>query len=221
MQRGRFITLEGGEGAGKSTQIKRLMARLETRGIRVLSTREPGGSPKAERIREVILSGAAKDLGPMAEALLFSAARADHLDKTIRPALARGTWVLCDRFTDSTRAYQGALGNLDPALIRALERIVVGETTPDLTLILDLAPEDGLARAAARGQALGEGADRFEAEDIDFHRTLRQAFLDIAEAEPERCVVIPADADADTVERRIWQAVDDRLVLADAPREAV
>ncbi|MDJ1156792.1 dTMP kinase [Chelatococcus sp. SYSU_G07232] len=214
MTRGRFITFEGGEGAGKSTQVQRLMARLDAAGIRAMATREPGGSPRAEEFRKVLLSGAAKELGPMAEALLFSAARSDHLEHTIRPALARGIWVVCDRFADSTRAYQGALGNLEPAVIRAMERIVVGSTYPDLTLILDLPPELGLARAEARRNARNEGTDRFEAEDVGFHRVLRKAFLDIAEAEPERCVVIDASAAPEIVEERVWEAVKTRLAPA-------
>src|SRR5690606_35479771 len=143
-------------GAGKSTQVERLRSRLSQRGIGVVATREPGGAPRAERIRSFLLAGRAKALGPAAEAILFSAARNDHLDTTIRPALARGQWVLCDRFSDSTRAYQGALGDLDPTFLTRLEEVVVGATRPDLTLVLDLPPELGLARAAARRQARSE-----------------------------------------------------------------
>jgi dTMP kinase len=206
---GRFITLEGGEGAGKSTQLRRLVDRLAERGIRALATREPGGSPRAEDIRDLILSGDAARFGPVAEALLFSAARADHLAATIRPALARGDWVICDRFADSTRAYQGAAGGLDPRIVKALERIVVGDTKPDLTLILDLPPEQGLARASARrGQ---ESVDRFESETLAFHQTLRQAFLGIAKAEPERCVVIDATGSEEVVAEAIWDAVQARV----------
>ncbi|MFT0892645.1 dTMP kinase [Pseudochelatococcus sp. G4_1912] len=212
--RGRFITLEGGEGVGKSTQMRWLARRLEARGIEVVTTREPGGSPKAEFIREVILSGRAKALGPMAEALLFSAARIDHLDTLIRPALARGAWVICDRFFDSTTAYQGATGEPEPAILRALERVVVGDTRPDLTLILDLPPEVGLARADARREQLGEATDRFEGEALAFHRDLRDRFLAIAKAEPKRCVVINAAAQIEMVEESIWQAVDERLLTA-------
>jgi dTMP kinase len=182
--RGAFITFEGGEGAGKSTQIARLAATLRARsGRAVCVTREPGGSPRAEEIRAALLGGIAKPYGPFAEALLFSAARIDHLDQRIRPALNRGETVLCDRFIDSTRAYQGAAGGLDPAVVAALERVTVGPTRPDLTLILDLDPEAGLARVAARG--VGQGADRFEAEALDFHVRLREAFLAIARA--SRC----------------------------------
>lgn len=209
--RGRFITLEGGEGAGKSTQVRRLMARLDGYGINAMATREPGGSPKAEKIRAILLAGKARKLGAMAEALLFSAARADHLDHTIRPALQQGRWVICDRFADSTRAYQGALGNIEPDVLSALERVVVGMTRPDLTLILDVPPELGLARAAERRAKLNQSADRFEDEEVDFHRHLRQAFLRIAEDDPERCVIIDASGSAEAVDDRIWAAVTRRL----------
>ncbi len=212
--RGAFITFEGGEGAGKSTQIARLAATLRARsGRAVCVTREPGGSPRAEEIRAALLGGIAKPYGPFAEALLFSAARIDHLDQRIRPALNRGETVLCDRFIDSTRAYQGAAGGLDPAVVAALERVTVGPTRPDLTLILDLDPEAGLARAAARGagQGAGQGADRFEAEALDFHVRLREAFLAIARAEPVRCVVIDAGRDPDSVEATIRATVASRL----------
>ena len=208
--KGRFITLEGGEGAGKSTQVQLLAKRLELMGVSVVVTREPGGSPGAEALRRVILSGAAAPLGPAGEAVLFSAARIDHIDHTIAPALARGAWVICDRFADSTRAYQGAAGKLDPALIASLERVTVGDVRPDLTLMLDLPPEKGLARAAAR-RGEGEAPDRFEREDIAFHRTLRQAFLTIARAEPQRCAVIDADRPPPEVAQAIWACVRDRL----------
>ncbi|MCK0197810.1 dTMP kinase [Ancylobacter sp. 6x-1] len=206
--RGVFITLEGGEGAGKSTQSRRLAERLRGLGHEVVTTREPGGSPGAEIIRHVLLSGAAKPLGPEAEAVLFSAARADHLDVTIRPALAQGAVVICDRFADSTRAYQGAAGSVDHRFIRALEEVTVGETRPDLTLVLDLPPEDGLARAEARAPG---AADRFESEAITFHQRLREAFRMLAQEEPTRCVLIDARADVDTVAARIWQAVEEKL----------
>jgi len=205
----RFLTLEGGEGTGKSTQAAILARRLSTLGHEVVTTREPGGSPIAEHLRTLILSGYAKPFGPFAEAALFSAARADHLRTVIRPALARGAWVICDRFADSMRAYQGALGNLDPSLIRGLERIVVRDTRPDLTLLLDIDPEEGLARAAARGAK----ADRFEAETVEFHRALRAAFLDIAEAEPDRVTTIDASGTQDQVAERIWAVVCARFTL--------
>lgn len=213
---GRFITFEGGEGAGKSTQIERLLRRLEERGVDAIATREPGGSPKAEKIRESVLAGEAKSFGPFAEALMFSAARIDHLKETIRPALARGLVVLCDRFADSTRAYQGALGEIEPGLIRALEDATIGDTRPDLTFILDVPAGIGLARAAERRQAAGQGTDRFEGEGADFHDRLRQAFLDIARQEPERCVVIDAGRDPELVEAEIWRLTSERLFPAAA-----
>ncbi|MGL5363193.1 MAG: dTMP kinase [Bosea sp. (in: a-proteobacteria)] len=206
---GRFITLEGGEGAGKSTLAKALSQRLQELGHKVTLTREPGGSAKAEAIREVILSGQIKAAGPVAEALMFYAARADHLDKLILPALKRDLWIICDRFSDSTRAYQGALGRIDAATLRSLERIVVGQAKPDLTLMLDLPPEIGLARADARRGSAAK--DRFEGEGIGFHRRLRQAFLDIAAAEPARCIVIDAAGSQEDVAEMAWSALTARL----------
>lgn len=211
MAAGKFITLEGGEGAGKSTQAKLLRDKLTAAGLSVVLTREPGGSPRAEAIRSVLLSGKAKAYGPMGEALLFYVARDSHLELTIRPALARGQWVICDRFHDSTRAYQGAAGGLPMAAITALERIVVGATRPDLTLILDLPPEEGLRRVAARAQESGEGADRFEAMSLIFHQNLRQEFLEIAEADPRRCAVIDANRPVAQVAADIWATVSQRL----------
>jgi len=215
---GRFITFEGGEGAGKSTQIERLRRRLEADGLSVVVTREPGGSPKAEDIRQFLLQGKAKEHGTFAEALLFSAARLDHLRSTIRPALAKGAYVLSDRFADSTRAYQGALGQVDDRLIRLLERVVVEDTRPDLTLVLDVPADVGLARANRRRIDAGSTIDRFEAENQAFHEDLRQAFLKIAAAEPDRCVVIDASADPDAVERQIWACVEDRLLSGSSLR---
>lgn len=209
--RGRFITLEGGEGAGKSTQLRTLVRRLAERGVEAVATREPGGSPRAEDIRAVILDGAARRLGPLAEALLFAAARADHLAVTIRPALEQGRWVVCDRFSDSTRAYQGARGGVDDVVLSALDRIVVGETRPDLTLILDLPAAEGLARASARRGA-AEAADRFESEALEFHEALRQDFLRIAAREPERCAVIDARGTQEGVAEAIWAVVEARLL---------
>jgi dTMP kinase len=208
---GRFVTFEGGEGAGKSTQIARLKNRLEQLGHPTLVTREPGGSPLAEEIRAFILAGHAKPLGPFAEALMFAAARIDHLDKTIVPALKNGTTVLCDRFADSTRAYQGSSGTIDSSLIDDLERVTLAGTRPDLTLILDLPAETGLARAGERRAQKGEGVDRFEDEDLSFHQALRQAFLAIAKSAPQRCVVINADQSADEVEAAIWATLHERI----------
>jgi dTMP kinase len=205
---GRFITFEGGEGTGKSTQVRRLAERLRLHGREVVETREPGGSPGAEAIRHLLLAGVAKPLGTEAEAMLFAAARDDHMSATIRPALQRGAWVICDRFIDSTRVYQGALGNVDPRLIRSLERLVVGPDMPDLTLVLDLDPNVGLTRVNKRGEA----TNRFEDENYEFHKQLRAAFRDVAEQEPDRCALIDADANEDVVAVRIWMAVSERLM---------
>jgi dTMP kinase len=209
-RRGRFITFEGGEGAGKSTQIKLLADRLDAAKLRVLVTREPGGSPGAEIIRHVVLSGMGKLLGAEAETLLFAAARDDHVHAVIEPALAQGVWVLCDRFADSTRAYQGALGKVSPGLLNAMQRVTIGNLKPDLTVVLDVPVEVGMQRAAARR---GEGApDRFEAEDIQFHRGLRAAFRQIAAQEPERCVLVDASADPAAVAASIWASTRERLL---------
>ncbi len=213
--RGRFITFEGGEGTGKSTQAGALAERLTSLGIGVVVTREPGGSAGAEAIRHVLLSGAAKPFGPHAEAILFAAARADHVRETIRPAIERGSWVICDRFANSTRIYQGILGNVDPRLIARLEKVTVGDLKPDLTVILDLPTEKGLARAARRRG--GAVPDRFETEALDFHVKLREAYLELAEREPNRCVVINADAARARVANAVWAVVNARLHPAEAP----
>jgi dTMP kinase len=211
--RGRFITFEGGEGSGKSTQIKILAERLNAAKLRAIVTREPGGSPGAEIVRHLVLSGMGKMLGAYAETLLFAAARDDHVHTVIRPALEQGIWVLCDRFADSTHVYQGRLGNVLPGVLNAMERATIGDLKPDLTVILDLPVEVGLQRAAARR---GSGApDRFEAEDLAFHRKLRDAYREIAASDPQRCVVIDADADLNTVAARIWAALRDRVLTAD------
>jgi dTMP kinase len=206
---GRFITFEGGEGAGKSTQLKRLSARLEELGRDVVATREPGGSPGAESIRELVLKGNADRWSPVTETLLMYAARRDHVERVIRPALARGAWVVCDRFADSTRAYQGAAGGTDPGLIAAMETYILEDTRPDLTLIFDLPVEVGLERAHVRA-----GSEmRFESKGQAFHERLREGFLAIAKAEPSRCAVIDATGDLDAVEARVWAAVDERLPI--------
>jgi dTMP kinase len=209
---GRFITFEGGEGTGKSTQAKYLAQRLEAAGFDVLVTREPGGAPGAEAIRHVLLSGAAKPLGPDVEAILFSAARDDHVRTTILPALDSGQWVICDRFADSTRVYQGVLGHVDMRFINALERIALSGLKPDLTIILDADPNIGLTRASVRRGAAN--ADRFEAEAIEFHEELRSAYRVLAEREPDRCVVIEATGSKAEVSDRIWDVVATRLNVA-------
>jgi len=207
--RGRFISFEGGEGSGKSTQIKRLAERLEALKLRAISTREPGGSPGAEIIRHLVLSGMGKLLGAEAETLLFAAARDDHVRSVIQPALSQGIWVLCDRFSDSTRAYQGSLGKVSPAVLNAMERVTIGDLKPELTIILDVPVEVGMKRAAARR---GSGApDRFEAEDVKFHQELRDAYRQIAASEPQRCVLIDATADPGTVAAHVWAALRDRF----------
>ncbi len=211
---GRFITFEGGEGSGKSTHAAQLAERLKARGIDVVLTREPGGSPGAEIIRHIILSGIAKPLGTETEAILFAAARDDHVKETILPALTSGKWVVCDRFIDSTRVYQGALGKVDMKLIRGLERVTVGEAMPDLTILIDVPANIGLARASTRR---GTGvADRFEAESVEFHESLRLAFLDVARKEPRRFAVIDGRPPRDVVAETIWETVEARLLGAPA-----
>ena len=208
---GRFVTFEGGEGAGKSTQIALLHRELAACGVPALTTREPGGTPKAERLRAVLLAGRFAHLGPLAEAALFSAARIDHVDGLIRPTLLRGDWVLCDRFIDSTRAYQGARRGVDARRLDLLERAATGGLRPDLTFILDIAPRTGLARVARRPGATAS-ADRFESEEISFHDALRRAFLEIAATNPERCCVIDADRSEEAVARDIREIVHARLL---------
>jgi len=206
---GKFITFEGGEGAGKSTQATLLAKRLAVAGIGVLLTREPGGSPGAEIIRHVLLSGAARRFGPGTETLLFAAARADHLDTVIIPALRSGQWVICDRFIDSTRVYQGIVGKVDLSFIRGLERLTVGASGPDLTFILDLPADTGLARAKARRG--DDDPDRFETEDLAHHQALNAGFRAIAAEEKQRCVLIDADRPAEQVADEIWRVVRLRL----------
>lgn len=205
---GLFITLEGGEGSGKSTHAALLGQRLERAGHEVVITREPGGSPDAEVIRGLLLGGEPDRWSPVAETLLNYAAREHHLKVTIRPALARGAAVVCDRFMDSTTAYQGYAGGVDLALLAALERAVVGDLRPQLTVIFDVDPVLGLERARHRDPGK---ADRFERMDVDFHRRLREGFLAIARREPERCVVIDASQPKDDVSGAVWDIVAARL----------
>lgn len=213
MIKGKFISLEGGDGAGKSTQAGLLSKRLEDIGYETVVTREPGGSQKAEVIRTFLLEGRAQEYGPLAEAILFGVARDDHIAKRIAPALEGGKWVICDRFADSTRAYQGASG-LEESLIRALETMYVGDAWPDLTIILDLPAKDGLARTVARANGEDRKAakpDRYEAQEVSFHEDLRAAFKVIAENEPKRCVLIDASDDEAAVAEKIWDVVVARL----------
>lgn len=205
--RGRFVTVEGGEGAGKSTQVERLVAALDAAGIAARPTREPGGSPGAEAIRKLLLEGESDRWDALGEALLLNAARRDHVLRTIEPALAQGIWVVCDRFADSTLAYQGYGRGLPIVDLGALHRLALGECVPDLTLILDLPVEEGLRRATLRSGA----ADRFERLDFGFHEKLRDGFRSIAAAEPGRCVMIDASLDVETVHRAIIAAVAGRL----------
>jgi len=207
VETGRLITFEGGEGAGKSTQVSILVERLRNAGRHAIATREPGGSPAAENIRETLLSGKVKQFGPFAEALLFSIARQDHIDTVISDALARGQWVVCDRFLDSTRAYQGATGGVPAPVISALERLTLHGVMPNLTIVLDIPVVEGLARMARRRGA----PDRFESQDISQHERIRKAFLDIAEEESGRCVVIDARKPEALVAEDVWEAVAERL----------
>jgi dTMP kinase len=207
--RGRFITLEGGEGAGKSTQAKRLAKALEARGIFVCVTREPGGSPGAEEIRKLLVEGAVGRWDALTETLLLFAARADHLGHIIRPALAAGQWVICDRFTDSTFAYQGAGRRLDETTIAAVDKVTTANFKPDLTLILDVPVETGLSRAGARGSHEA----RFERFDHGFHERLREYFRALANGEPARCVLVDGSTSPDAVARSIWETVSKRFGL--------
>ena len=207
VETGKLITFEGGEGAGKSTQVSLLVERLKSAGRHAVATREPGGSPAAEEIRETLLSGEIKPFGPFAEALLFSIARQDHVDTVISDALARGQWVVCDRFLDSTRAYQGVTGGVPAPVISALERLTLHGLMPNLTIVLDIPVEEGLARARRRRTT----PDRFESQDFGQHERIRKAFLDIAEEEPARCVVIDARKPEALVAEDVWEAVAERL----------
>ncbi|MCW5723691.1 MAG: dTMP kinase [Maricaulaceae bacterium] len=210
MARGRFITLEGGEGAGKSTLLAALAGALTARGLQVTATREPGGTPGAEAIRELLLHGPVDRWSPVSETLLFYAARADHVQRVIEPALARGAWVLCDRFADSTAAYQGAAGGVDAARIAAIHKAALGDFGPDLTLIIDLDPAAGLSRTVQRGEA----ATRFERNGGGFHDRLRQAFLGIAAREPDRCAVLDGALAPEQLAQAALAEIDRRLLAA-------
>ncbi|WP_430398419.1 dTMP kinase [Ferrovibrio sp.] len=214
LKTGRFITLEGGEGAGKSTQIKRLVAKLQSLGFEVVQTREPGGTPGAEAIRGLLVTGDIARWEADTEALLHYAARTEHVAKTVKPALARGAWVISDRFADSTMAYQGYAGQVGRERIATLHKLVLGEFQPDLTLILDLPVQEGLRRAGARASATGSSEDRYERMGLPFHEALRAAFLDIARREPARCRVVDAAGDPDSVAAALWAALAARFNLA-------
>lgn len=205
----RFITFEGGEGVGKSTQVKRLLVRLNRGNIEAVRTREPGGTPKAEAIRAFILQGRSEAWGPGAEAVLFASARLDHVNQLIAPSLDSGKWVISDRFHDSTRAYQGLTGGVDERLIRALEELALNGHQPDLTFVLDMDPGVAFARVNERPleAALAETGDRFEKETLDWHQRLRAAFLDIARLNPQRCVVLPANQSEDALEQEVWDTL--------------
>jgi dTMP kinase len=205
----RFITFEGGEGVGKSTQAQRLEAHLARIGVQSVRTREPGGTPRAEAIRAFILQGRSEAWGPHAEAVLFAAARLDHVNQLIAPSLADGRWVISDRFHDSTRAYQGLTGGVDETLISRLEQLALNGHAPDLTFVLDMDPAAAFGRVEGRAlePALAETGDRFEKENLDWHQRLRQAFLSIAEANPGRCVVLPAGQSPDALEQEIWDTL--------------
>jgi dTMP kinase len=206
VSRGRFITLEGGEGAGKSTLLQGLRSALESRGFRIVATREPGGTPAADEIRNLLVRGEGDRWSPLSEALLFAAARNDHLERIVRPALANGAWVLCDRYVDSTWAYQVAGGGLPEQTFVTLHHLI-GANTPDLTIILDVDPRAGVARS--RGGEKGEA--RFETMDAAFHARVRDAFLSIAEREPDRCVVIDSGLPKDAVLRAALEAIESRV----------
>lgn len=210
--RGRFITLEGGEGVGKSTLAAALASKLAARGISVVRTREPGGSPGAETLRNLILNPPDNVGGwkPTAEALLFYAARSDHLERTIRPALERGDWVICDRFSDSTRAYQVAAGGVAAEHFDALERVVVGADGPELTLVLDL-PMD-IARTRMKVRAVAE--DAIESRGLAYHEAVHRAFLDIAKANPQRCVVLDASASPEQLADKAMTEITQRFAEA-------
>ncbi len=202
-QRGRFIVFEGGEGAGKSTQVKALVAQLRALGLEVVQTREPGGSPGAELLRDLLVQGDAGRWSPLSELLMMYAARSDHLEKVIRPALGRGAWVVCDRFADSSRAYQGAGGGVTPAFIEQVDAAVVNDIQPDLVLVMDLPVEAGLRRASARG----DHENRFESKGLAFHERLRQGFLARAAQVPDRYRILDADKPIEMLSADIWTAV--------------
>jgi len=209
LSRGKFISFEGGEGTGKSTQVKTLQDKLRAKGIDVILTREPGGAPGAEKIRALLLTGDPEKWVPMTEVLLFYAARVDHLQRTILPALKAGKWVITDRYADSTFAYQGAGHGIAATVIQQIHRITTDNFWPDMTILLDADPKEGLLRANNREAEISENLreDRFEKMAGNYHQRLRKAFLEIAAENPDRFHVIPAAGSIDAVARRIWQQV--------------
>lgn len=209
----RFITFEGGEGVGKSTQVKLLLSRLERAGITGVRTREPGGTPKAEAIRSFILQGHCEPWGTGAEAVLFAAARLDHVNKLIAPNLENGSWVVSDRFHDSTRAYQGLTGGVDEKLIDAIEELALNGYKPELTIVMDMDPKLAFERVEQRAEETGipVSSDRFERENIEWHQQLQQAFLLIAKNNPDRCVVVGADDSEQEISQNIWKIVQQKF----------
>jgi dTMP kinase len=216
MSTGHFITFEGGEGVGKSTQIARLALHLETSSKEVVTTREPGGSPLGERIRELLLDPGAENRSALTETLLFCAARSDHIERIITPALERCAWVLCDRFSDSTRAYQGTADGVSDDVLSMLEKIVLSDVAPNLTILLDLPVGEGLKRVQARAHSEKQGAqqDQFERRSTKFHERLRQGFLEIAAREPNRVIIFDAAKSPDVLDAEIWSTVSDRFGLS-------
>jgi dTMP kinase len=212
--RGVFITLEGGDGTGKSTQAKLLQQALAAQGRNIVATREPGGAPQAEKIRDLLLQRDSGDFDPLTEVLLLFAARREHIVNRILPALAAGQWVISDRFADSSRAFQGYGMGVPLEAIENLYELVAGDMRPDLTFVFDIDPEIGLARSLKRHSAQASGEDRYERMGLAFHQRLRQGFLEIARQEPERCVVIDAAGDAGDIHRRILETVEARFGAA-------
>ncbi len=208
----KFITFEGGEGTGKSTQARLLADYLIQQGHKVVLTREPGGSPGAEIIRDLLVSGAIDRWTPISEALMMYAARADHWQNLIQPELAKGTWVICDRFADSSMAYQGYGRGVDLKFLQQLYKMVIGDKQPDRTFVLDINPEIGLQRSFERLNASGKNVSegRFEAMDLDFHRRLRNGFLEIARMNPDRCIVIDATKSLQLIHQKIVSFLDEK-----------
>ncbi|MCQ2734665.1 MAG: dTMP kinase [Alphaproteobacteria bacterium] len=210
---GKFITIEGGEGSGKSTQVKLLASYLQTKGIDVLTTKEPGGTPEGKVLRELLVTGDKDKFDAITECLLYYADRRNHLTKLVWPSMQEGKWVISDRFADSTEAYQyyGYNKRVDYETLENMYKIVAGDFKPDLTIILDIDPKVGMQRSFAKAQEMKVKELRFESRQLEFHQNLRQGFLDIAKREPKRCVVLNADKDIETLHREIVEVVQSRL----------